>query len=541
MKRWAAALLAAIGVGLAACQGHHQRPPCPIGETCLLIGNGAEPLSLDPAKIDGVWEVAIVDGLIVGLTDRGADGAPIPGVATSWETSADGLTWTFHLRKDAVWSDGVPVTADDFVFGMRRVMDPKTASYSAFINFPIKNGQLVNAGKLPLTALGIAAPDPHTVVITLEHPWPMLLRYASGRTFWPEPQHAVEKWGDAWTQPGHYVSDGPYVLTSWRLGDRVLVTKNPTFWDAAHVCFDEVSYYPTTDQVISERAVENGELDISSGVQSNHIGFIKAGRFAPYLHIAPYLGVGYLAFNMKEPGLKDVRVRQALSMAIDRDFITRKLLRGGQTPAYDFVPNTDDHVSGARTYWADWAFERRQTEARRLLAAAGWGPHHPLKITITQRNSSDPVLFMPAIQSDWSQIGVRAQLRQNDVQVAYQAYEMHDFDVADAGWVSEEEMIFLDLQRSDTGGQNYGQYDNPAYDAELDAANREPDLAKRGAHMERAEQILLDDAPVTPIFFLASHNLVNPRITGWLPNPPDTHEARWLCTRDKTRPRVNPS
>ena len=532
MRRALAAMATLLALALAACGGHHGRPPCPAGEQCLLIGNGAEPLSLDPAKIDGVWEGAIVDQLIVGLTDRDAAAKPIPAVAKSWTTSADGLTWTFKLRDDIVWSDGVPVTADDFVYGIRRVMDPKTASFSAFINYPIKNGAAVNAGKLPLTALGVSAPDPHTLVFVLEHPWPMLPYAASGRTFWPVPRHTVERWGDAWTQPGHYVGDGPYTLVSWRLGDRVVIAKNPRFWDAAKVCMDQVSFYPTTDAVSAEREVRSGELDVSTGVQSNRLAYLRRSPLAPYLHVAPYLGVGYLAFNVSGmPALHDVRVRQALSMAIDRDFITHKLLRGGQTPAYSYVPATMDHAPGARAYWTDWSFARRQAEARRLLAAAGYGPGHPLRFTVTQRNSSDPVLFMPAVQSDWSQVGVEAQLRQNDVQVAYQAYEIGDFDVADAGWISEEAMNFLDLDRSDTGGQNYGQYKNPVYDATLDAANREPDPAKRAADMRKAEQILLDDAPITPVFFLASHNLVSPRLTGWVDNPPDVHEARWLCWR----------
>jgi oligopeptide transport system substrate-binding protein len=523
--------LAAAVASVAGCKRESHRAACPPGALCLLYGNGAEPATLDPAKIDGIWENVIVSQLIVGLTEYAPDGNIVPALARSWETSPDGLTWTFHLR-DANWSDGVPLTADDFVFGIRRVVDPKTASYSAFLDFPIKNAQPVNAGKLPLTALGVEAPDPHTLVIHLEHPWLLLPQYAAARSMWPEPRHVVEKWGDAWTQPAHYVGDGPYSLSAWRLGDQVLVQRNPRFWGERKACFSEVSFYATPDAIATERRVRDGELDLSTTVQSNRLTFLRRTGMADYLHVAPQGGVTYLAFNLHDPALKDVRVRQALSMAIDRDFIAGKLLRGGQTPAYGFVPpDLPIYGGGAKPYWADWAFARRQAEARRLLAAAGYGPDHPVRLTIKHRNSPDPMLFMPAIQSDWKQIGVLVQLQPNDVQVAYQEYELHDFQVGDAGWLSPDPLDFLDLAKSDTGGQNYGFYDNPAYDAEVKAAEDAVDPVQAALHARKAEQTLLDDAPIAPIYFPASHNLVNPAITAWIDNHVDTHGAGWLCRK----------
>ncbi|MFI4974007.1 MAG: peptide ABC transporter substrate-binding protein [Caulobacterales bacterium] len=526
-----AVALALAALTLPACQGRHQRPACPTGQICFLLGNGAEPGSLDPAKIDGVWEGNIVGELIEGLTDVDANGRPVPGIAKSWSVSPDGLTWTFQLR-DAQWSDGVAVTADDFVFGIRRLMDPKTAANSAFIDYAIVNGKEVNSGRLPLTALGVSAPDPHTVVIRLVHPWPILPLFASGRTFWPAPRHAVERWGDAWTRPGRYVGDGPYSLVSWKLGDRVVVARNPRFWDAAHVCIDQIAFYPTNDAVSAERRVRAGEIDAMENVQSNRLAFLRRTGMSAYLRVAPQWGLTYLTFNLRgAPALRDVRVRQALSMAIDRDFITRKLLRGGQTPAYSYVPHTDDYPGGPRVYWAGWSFERRQAEARRLLTAAGYGPGEPLKLVITHRNSPDPILFLPSIQADWREVGVDVQLRQNETQVAYETYQTGDYDVGDAGWAGADAMTYLELERSDTGPLNYGQYRNPAFDETLDAANREPDIGRRAALMARAEQILLDDAPLAPIFFLSSRDLVNPNITGWLDNPTDAHQVRWMCVR----------
>ena len=515
-------------VALGACSHGDHRAVCPPHDRCLLYGNGAEPVSLDPAKIDGTWEGVIVSQLIIGLTQVAPDGTIVPAMASSWETSPDGLTWTFHLR-DAKWSDGTPVTADDFVFAIRRVVDPKTASYSAFLNFGIKNAELVNEGKLPTTALGVEAPDPRTVVFHLEHPWLRLAQYASGRTMMPVPRHVVEKWGDDWSKPGHYVGNGPYSLVSWQLGDQVVIKRNPLFWDAGHVCFNEVSFYATQDAISTERRVRDGELDLTTTVQSNRLAYLRRSGMGPYVRVAPLGAVTYLTFNLKDPALKDVHVRQALSMAIDREFIAEKLLRGGQIPAYSFIPPNVGEPGGPKTYWAAWTFGQRQAEARRLLAAAGYGPHHLLRLTIKHRNSADPLLFMPSIQADWKQIGVAAELQQNDVQVAYQEYEIHDFQVGDAGWQSYDPLDYLDLSKSNVGGQNYGEYDNPAYDAAVKAAEYALDPAASDQYARTAEQILLADAPVAPIYFPASRNMVSPAVTGWIDNPIDTHGAHWLC------------
>jgi oligopeptide transport system substrate-binding protein len=525
-------MIGGVALGLAAlgaCQRAVHREICPPHEACLLYGNGAEPVSLDPAKIDGVWENTIVSQLILGLTQFGADGKVVPGMASSWEVSADGLTWTFHLRK-AAWSDGEPVTADDFVYAMRRVVDPKTASYSAFLLNPVKNAEKITHGKAPTSSLGVEAPDPYTFVIHLEHPWLLMPLYAGSRVMWPVPRHVVEKLGDAWTKPGNYVGNGPYSLVSWKLGDKVVLARNPRFWDAPHVCFNQISYYPNSDAIASERRVRDGELDLSTTVQSNRLAYLRRSGMANFVRVAPLGAVTYLTFNLKDPALKDVRVRQALSMAIDRDFIAHKLLRGGQTPAYGFIPpGLVGYPEGVKTYWSGWSFEKRQAEARRLLAAAGYGPGHALHLLIKHRNSADPLLFMPSIQADWKAIGVAAELQQNDVQVAYQEYEIHDFQVGDAGWQASDPVNYLELSKSDTGGQNYGDYNNPAYDAEFEAAVSAVDPAVAAGHMRRAEAILLADAPLAPIYFPASRNLVSPGLSGWIDNLGDAHQAQWLC------------
>lgn len=524
-------VVALAGLALAACGPQAAvRAPCPQGEVCFEYGNGSEPVSLDPHKSTGTWEDRILSEVQMGLTQDDPDGRPIPGMAESWDVSADGLVWTFHLRQ-AEWSDGVPVTADDFVFSLRRILDPQTASPYASLLYLIENAQAVNEGKAPKEALGVRALGPRELQIRLVHPAPYLPELAKHNTMLPAPKHVVEKWGDAWSRPEHYVGNGPYMVESWRLGDRVTVVKNPRFYDADKVCIDRVNFYPTNDATSAERRVRRGELDANADIQSNRIAFLRK-EIPGYVRTHTYLGVAYLAFNNSVPALKDLRVRQALTMAIDRDFITEKLLRGGQQPAYTFTPpGVANYAPPAPPAWASWPLERRQAEARRLLAQAGYGPDNPLKISIKHRNTPDPMLFMPAIQADWKAIGVDAALEQNETQIAYAAYRSRDFQVADAAWIADynDPMSFLYLMQSSTGSQNYGDYNNPAYDALLLKADNEPDAQVRAAYLAKAERIMLADASVAPVFFYVSKNLVRPNVTGWVDNIIDRHRIRYLC------------
>ncbi len=532
-------MLAAMAPLVAACAGEEQRaslrPPCPAGKLCLEYGNGAEPGTLDPHVSSGDWESNIIGEMMVGLTESDQEGKAVPGMATHWDVSPDGLTWTFHLR-DALWSDGVPVTADDFVFGLRRIQDPKLAAGQASQIYAIKNAALVNAGKLPLEALGVRAIDDRTLEIQLEHPWPVLPDYTNGVLMAPAPRHAVEKFGDAWVQPANYVGNGSYIVKSWALGDKIVLEKNPRYYDAAKVCIDQISYYPTVDAVSAERRVKNGELDLNNNIVSNRLARMREpGQMPEYVRFHPYVGVTYLSFNLVDvPALKDVRVRQAISMAIDREFITEKLLRGGQTPAYSYVPpGMVGYEQTAKVPWAGWSLERRQAEARRLLAQAGFGPDRPLRLEFKYRNGADPILYLTAVQADMKAIGVQADLMVNETQVAYQAYDVKDFQVGDMGWGGGTDPYgFLYLWRRDTGQQNYPGYSNPRYDALLDQANNEPDLARRGQLLAQAEQLVLNDAPIVPMYYLARRALVHPDITGWVNNAVDTHKARFLCFRN---------
>jgi oligopeptide transport system substrate-binding protein len=526
-------LAVAAAVALAGCQDKVQRPACPAGQVCLEYGNETEPLTLDPQTANLITEGRIIGDLMVGLTTEAPDGSPVPGVAQSWTTSTDGLTWTFKLR-DAQWSDGTPLTADDFVYSYRRILDPKTASIYAYLVTLLKNGQAVNDGKAPLSAVGARALDAQTLELTLEHPAPYLPELLMHQSFYPVPRHVVERFGDKWVTPGTYVSDGPYTLAAWRLGDYVRLAKNPRFFDAAHICVDRINYYPTSDVVSAERRVQRGELDINTTFQSNrlqHIQAVMPGYARPALVLATY----YLSFNTRDvKALQDRRVRRALSEAIDRDFMTAKLQRAGQQPAYSFVPpGVHNYAYGAAARWSAEPLAQRQIEAKALLAQAGFTPAHPLKLEIKVANASETLLLTEALQADWRAIGVEATIVQNEGQIAFAAYRDRDFQVGYMSWYADfnDPMTFLGLLKSDTGAQNYGDYKNPAYDALLLAADHDADAGRRAQILKRAEQLMLDDEGMAPLGFSVSRSLVSPKVTGWVDNPLNNHRARWLCVK----------
>jgi len=531
----AVAAIAAGALGLAGChKPAPTRQPCPQGKVCMEFGNVGEPVSLSPLKITGTQEDRIVSDMIMGLTQSDPEGKPVPGVATHWETSPDGKTWTFHLRHDVVWSDGVPLTSEDFVYALRRLMDPTEAAEYASLLYVIKNAEAVNSGKLPATALGIAAPDPYTVVYTLEHPAPYLLELAKHQTMLPVPKHVVEKWGDAWSTPEHYVSDGPYKLVSWKLGDHIHLVKNPLFYEADKVCVDEVNYYPTTDTVAAEKRVRSGELDENDTFEANRADFLRK-QMPGYVHSHTYLGTDYFVFNQRDPGpLRDRRVRLALAMSIDRDFITGKLDHGIVHPAYTFVPpGMANYIPPPVQLWTTWPLARRQAAARVLLAQAGFGPNHPLHIELKHPTSSAALIIMPSVQADWRGVGVVATLAQDDAQILFQDENYRNFQVAWASWIADynDAMDYLYLMKSSTGAQNYSDYNNPAYDKLLDAADNEPDAGKRAQDMRQAEQMMLADQAITPFIFRTSLSLVNPNITHWVDNIVDQHRTRYLCRK----------
>lgn len=520
---------------LGACQDKVQRPACPEGQKCLIWGNTLEPASLDPQIVYSLSEFAIVGDLFLGLTADGPDASVTPGMAERWETSPDGLVWTFHLR-DAQWSDGRPVTADDFVYAYRRILAPETAASYAYLVYLFKNGQPIAEGKAAPETLGARAINPRTLELTLEHPAPHLPELLKHSAFYPVPKHVVERHGEDWIQSANFVSNGPYVLKEWRLGDYLRVVKNPRFYEADKVCLDRVDFLPTNDAVAAERRIKRGELDVNTSFQSNRIKLLRRpGYLADYTHAYTQLSLNYLSFNKDVPALRDVRVRRALSESIDREFITGKLMLAGQIPAYSFVPpGIASYEPGAKLAYAGKPIEARYAEARRLLAEAGYGPNRPLRIELKSGNTPDALQITQAIQADWNAIGVHVTLQASEGQINFADLLSRNYQIGLSGWSADfnDPTTFLSLLHSATGAQNFGDYKNPEFDRLLTAADAEADLKRRATLLRQAEQVMLDDEAVAPVNFGVSRNLVNPKITGWVDNVTDFHRIRWLCLKE---------
>jgi oligopeptide transport system substrate-binding protein len=543
-KAWNRRLALAGGVALVAGGGalalrrpsgvaHHGVPDA----TTFRRGNVGEPHTLDPSLSSAVTEFEPISDLMVGLLTHAPDASAVPGMATHWQASTDGLTWTFFLR-DAQWSDGVPLTADDFVFGWRRTLDPQTASSYAYFLYLLKNGAAVNAGKLPLEALGARALDAHTLEMHLEHPAPYLLQMLTHTSMMPLPRHVVETNRNNWARPGTYVGNGPFVLKSWIPNDSIVVEKNPRFFDADNVALERVIFYPTDDYGSALQRFRAGELDFQDRFPEQRIDWIKA-NIPQTIDPVPQLITDIIAFNHKRKPFDDKRVREAINLALNREAITDRIIRVGQPPAYAIVPpGIANYPHGVSLNFRNMPAAQRMERARSLMQEAGYGPGRRLKTTYMIRSTTAGIYraVAAAIQQMLAQAYIDISIVPNDMQVFYPAIQAHDFDIAQSGWVADfnDASTFLDLYRTG-GGDNWGEYSNPAFDAMLAGAQNDPDLISRGRKLAAAEQIVLNDFAAAPLFYWVSQNLVWPYIKGWKSNALDYHRSRWVTIDQPAR------
>lgn len=501
----------------------------------LDIANQGEPLSLDPHKASGTWENNILGNMFVGLTTEDARAEAVPGMAQRWETSEDGLTWTFYLRP-AFWSDGESCDAHDFEFALRRILDPETLAQYASILYPIKNAEAVNAGEMPPEMLGVSALDDTTLEIQLEHPAPYLPQMLKHYTSFPVPKHIIERHGTDWVKPENIVVNGAFVLRKWWSNYVVHLEKNPRFFDAHNVALEHLYFYPTTDVNAAARKIMSGEGGWSTRFPSNQVDDLR--RALPgFVRVAPYLYVQYFSFNTTKPPFNDARVRQALTMSLDREFLATQIFRTGEQPAYSFVPSgTADYPSNARYPWAERTLEQRRQEAVRLLGEAGYGPNNPLRFQLSHRNSSDNPRVAVVAQNNWGQIApwVTVELAGVEAQIHYANLRAKNFEVGDGGWVADfnDARTFLYLMETRTGPQNYSGYSNPEYDRLILASDFEANAEARGQLMMQAEQLVLNDCPICCSVFMSSTNLVHPDLTGYEDNLDDIHRARWFGIRE---------
>ncbi|MEM9740510.1 MAG: peptide ABC transporter substrate-binding protein, partial [Pseudomonadota bacterium] len=434
LGRWKWALAGAATVLLSACGGGDDSGQ--YGEM-LRRGISANPDTLDPHKSSAQWENIIIGDMFNGLFVTAADGRPILGVADSYEIDDTQTVWTFKL-KDTLWSDGTPLTADDFVFAFQRLQDPATAGQYASLLWLVKNAAALNRGEVAPEDLGIRAIDDYTLEITLEYPAPYLPGLLTHYTTYPVPRHVIAEHGDRWVRPENIEVNGPYKLVDWTVGSSLISVRNENWYGEDALCFDSVAYFPISDLNAVERMIEAGELDINNAFEGPRKNEIDR-RLPGWVRADPSLTVTYWVFNQEVPPFDDLRVRKALAMSLDREFMTDNVLTPGFLPAYNFVPpGIDNYVEGEaapRVDWADMPRSERLLEARRLLEDAGYGPDNPLEFTYMYRNTGDNMKPPPVAQQNWKQIAdwVDPELLLQDTKVLYSRLREGDFEFSDAG------------------------------------------------------------------------------------------------------------
>lgn len=495
-------------------------------------GNDTDPETLDQHKTSTISEANILRDLYEGLVAYDAKANVIPGAAVSHTISADGKVYTFKMRPNAKWSNGDPVKAGDFVFSLQRIMNPATGAKYATVLYPIKNAEKINKGSMKPEELGVRAIDDATLEITLEGPTPYFLQLLTHQTGYPVHPASVQKFGTDFVKPGNMVSNGAYTLAEFTPNDKIVLNKNPNFHDAANVKIDRVVFLPMQDRAACLRRFEAGEILSCSDVPTDQMAYMKQ-KLGGQLRTAPYLGTYYYAFNSSKAPFSDIRVRKALSLVIDREFLASDIWSDGMKPAYSFVPPGIDNYTKEPAYadFKDKSVIDRESEAKKLLTEAGFGPGKPLKVAIRYNTGGNHQRTATAIADMWKQIGVETQLLAVDGATHY-AYlrDEGDFDIARAGWIADysDPQNFLFLVLSDNKGFNYARYKNPEYDKLLKDAGAETDIPKRAAILKKAEEMFMRDLPFVPLMYYGSLSLVSSKLKGWEDNIQNAHATRWM-------------
>jgi ABC-type oligopeptide transport system substrate-binding subunit len=498
-------------------------------EKVLRVANMAEPETLDPHRASTVPEHNILLNLFEGLMVLDPGGNVAPGAAESFSISEDGLTYTFRLRDNAKWSNGEPVTAGDFVYSLRRIEDPKTRSQYAEVLYPIKNAQEVNTGKVALAELGVAAPDARTVEITLKAPTPYFLQLLTHTSSLPVNEKMVARFADEWLKPGNMVSNGAYMLNDAKPNSHVRIVKNPKYWDAAKVTIDAVVFDPSEDAAAVLKRYRAGEFDILRDLPNDQLGWLRQ-NMPKELHIAPYAGVYFYAFNTTKAPFNDKRVRTALSMAINREILVEKISAAGELPAYGFVPDGTANYTPRRVPWRTMSQAEREAAAQKLMVEAGYGPNKPLAFQLAYNTSENHKRIAIALAAMWKKINVSVELVNTEFKVHLNNMRVGNFQMGREGWIVDynDAQGYLFLLQTSTKQQNFARFSNPEYDRLMDKASFTADARKRAALLEQAEGILLDELPVMPIYFYVSKSLVSAKVKGWRDNSLNAHYVRDL-------------
>lgn len=484
----------------------------------IVINNGSEVSSLDPQKVEGVPESNVIRNLLEGLVETDNNGQLVPGVAQQWQNQ-QGRIWTFTLRKDARWSNGEPVTAQDFVYSWQRLADPRTASpYASYLQAAhISNIDAILAGKAAPSQLGVKALDDHHLQVTLSEPVPYFVDMLAYTSMKPVYRPAVEQWGDAWTQPQHYVGNGAYTLADWVVNEQIVVKRNPHYWDNAHTTLEEGVFLALTSENSDINRYRSGGTDMTNSVVPPDMFKKLQQALGDEVKVSPLLCTFYYEINNKKAPFDDVRVRNALKLTLDRDIIAQKIMGQGQIPAYGLTPPFIHGIALNTPAWAQQTQAQRNAAAKQLLAEAGFNAQHPLRFTLLYNTSEQNKRQAIAAASMWQKnLGAQVTLQNQEWKTLLETRHQAQFDVVRATWCADynEPSSFLNLLLSGSS-INTAFYHSAAFDALMAQTLNTADDAQRAQLYQQAEQQLDQDSPIIPVYYRVSVRLVKPWVGGF--------------------------
>jgi oligopeptide transport system substrate-binding protein len=539
MKFLISTLLISILATLAGCGLAESNVERGIRDQILHLGNGTEPQEIDPQIVTGVPEHNIIVALLEGLVSEHPETLePAPGVAERWEISDDARVYTFHFRGNALWSNGEPVTALDFVRSYERMLSPTLGSEYAYMLHYMVNAEAFNRGEVTdFSEVGVQALDDRTLEITLHSPTPYFLSILNHYSWFPVHLPTIEKHGpvfqrgNRWTRPGNFVGNGPFVLSQWRVNQILVVEKSPTYWDADRVRLNAIHFHPIESNETEERAFRSGQIHITNVIPLSKIEVYRQNH-PEVLRLDPWLGTYFYRFNVNAPPLDDPRVRRALTLAVDRESLVRNVTLADEQPAYHFTPpNTAGYTSWTR-------IEGDLEEARRLLAEAGFpgGRGFPT-VEILYNTHEAHRTIAEAIQQMWRQnLGIHAGLMNQEWKVYLDSQRTLSYQIARAGWIGdyEDPNTFLNMWVTDGGNNNTG-FSHPEYDRLIEEAGGTADPQQRYQILQQAEAILLEELPIMPLYFYTSKRLVHPSVRGWHPTILDHHPYKYVYLENPPR------